>query len=320
MKAVVITKYGGPDVLELANVPEPHAGRGQLRVRVHAAAVNPADVLFRVGDIDAALNDDVPRPYRPGMDVAGILDEIGEDADTDLRVGERVMAMVVPIDPSGGAYAEFVVLQPQQVTRAPAGSDHAHAATVPMNGLTARHALDVLDLPPDAWIAVTGAAGAVGGYVVELAKADGLHVVADAGPTDRDLVSSFGADIVVPRGDGIAERIRSAIPGGVDAVIDTALSGAEIEPVLRPGGQLAILRKPGERGMQELPAREDIEVRDVWVPEYRLAHDKLDGLRRLAEEKKLTMRVAHVYPAAQAPEAHRRIEAGGVRGRLVLEF
>ena len=320
MKAVAVTEYGGPDVLRLVDVPEPHAGPGQLRIRVHAAAVNPADVLFRVGDIDEAISDIVPRPYRPGMDLAGVVDELGAGADTDLVVGDRVMAMVMPIDASGGAYAEFVVLDPRQVTRAPSGSRHAEAATIPTNGLTARLALDLLALAPGAWLAVTGAAGGVGGYVIELAKADELQVVADASPADADLVHRFGAVVVVPRGEGIADRIREVLPDGVDAVIDTALLAAQVEPALRPGGQFAILRRPGERGTSPLSGRAGVTVRDVWVPDYRFARDKLDGLRALVEKGKLSMRVADVFPAKDAARAHHRLEAGGVRGRLVLEF
>ncbi|MDV3129881.1 NADP-dependent oxidoreductase [Mycobacterium sp. 21AC1] len=320
MKAVVITEYGGPEVLQLQEVPDVHAGPGQIRVRVHAAAVNPADTLQRHGDIDESAFHDAPSPRRPGMDLAGIVDEIGPGADTDLRVGDRVMGVVFPIDPSGGAYAEHVVLDPRQVAHAPAGTSHAEAATVPMNGLTARRALDVLDLPPGSWIAVTGAAGAVGGYVVELAKVVGLNVIADAAPADIELVSRLGADEVLPRGDGLADRILQLHPDGVDAVVDAALLSAKIEPAVRPGGQFAGLRRPGERGTSPLAGRPDIAVRDVWVPDYRYARDKRDGLRRLVEKKSLTTRVAASYPAEQAAEAHRKLEAGGVRGRLVLAF
>ncbi|WP_416959132.1 NADP-dependent oxidoreductase [Streptomyces sp. Agncl-13] len=320
MKAVAVTEYGGPEVLRLVDLPEPHAGPGQVRIRVHAAAVNPADTLLRIGDTDEALSEVVPRPYRPGMDLAGVIDEIGEETDTDLEPGDRVMAMVVPIDASGGAYAEFVVLDSRQVSRSPEGARHVEAATVPMNGLTARLALDVLSLPPGAWIAITGAAGAVGGYAVELAKADGLRVIADAAAVDVDLVRGLGADVVVARGDGIADRILEVRPEGVDAVIDTALLGAQVEPAIRLGGQLAILRGPKERGTKPLSGRAGVHVRDVWVPEYRFATDKLEQLRILVEEGKLSMRVAAVHPASEAAETHRRLEAGGVRGRLVLEF
>lgn len=316
MKAVVVEKYGDPDVLTLVAIPEPHAARGEVRIRVYAAAVNPADRIFRVGDLDAALTSDVPRPVRPGMDVAGVIDQVGVGTDTNLQCGDRVMAMVNPVDKSGGAYAEYVVLPAAQVVRAPADTDHVHAATVPMNGLTARRALDVLALPAGSWVAVTGAAGAVGGYAVELARVDGLHVIADAAPKDTELVRQLGAEIVVARGDGVAQRIRQALPQGVDAAIDAAVLGWQIEPAIRPGGQLAILRT----GVTPLSGRADLSVRDVWVPDYQFANDKLSQLSALAGQGRISMRVADVFEASRAADAHRRLEAGGLRGRLVLTF
>ena len=320
MKAVVVEKYGDPDVLTLVDIPAPHAGRGEVRIRVYAAAVNPADRMFRVGDIDAALTSDVPRPLRPGMDVAGVIDVVGVGTDTNLQRGDPVMAMVNPIDKSGGAYAEYVVLPAAQVVRAPADTDHVHAATVPMNGLTARRALDVLALPAGSWVAVTGAAGAVGGYAVELARVDGLHVIADAAPKDTELVRKLGAEIVVARGDDVAQRIRQALPQGVDAAIDAAVLGWQIEPAIRPGGQLAVVRRAGEPGVTSLSGRADLSVRDVWVPDYQFANVKLSQLSALAEQGRISMRVAEVFDASRAADAHRRLETGGVRGRLVLTF
>lgn len=321
MRAVVVTEYGGPEVLREMDIEEPHAGPGRLRIRVHAATVNPADVLLRVGDIDGALRaSTVSPPYRPGMEVAGLVDEIGPDTHTDLRVGDRVMAIMMPIDDSGGAYAEYVVVDADQVTAAPAGSSHAEAATLPMNGLTARRALDVLNLTPGQTLAVTGAAGAVGGYVVQLAKADGLRVIADAAPADRQLVSALGADEMVPRGPAVGEQIRRLHPDGVAAVVDAALQGDEVLPALRDGGQIAIVRRPGERGTSPLHPERGITIRDVWVPDYTHATEKLDNLRMLAEQGKVTLRVARTFPATDAAAAHRTIERGGVRGRLVLTF
>ncbi|MGK2868025.1 MAG: NADP-dependent oxidoreductase [Mycobacterium sp.] len=321
MRAVVVTEYGGPEVLRQVDSDEPHAGAGQARIRVHAATVNPADALLRVGDIDDALRaSTLSPPYRPGMEVAGILDEIGPDTSTDVAIGDRVMAIMMPIDDSGGAYAEYVVVDADQVTAAPAGSTHAEAATLPMNGLTARRALDVLNLAPGQALAVTGAAGAVGGYVVQLAKADGLRVIADAAPADEHLVTSLGADEIVSRGNGVGERIRRLHPEGVAAAVDAALQGDEVLPALRDGGQIAIVRRPGERGTSTVHPERGITVRDVWVPDYTHATDKLDNLRVLAEQGKVTLRVARTFPAADAAAAHRALEQGGVRGRLVLTF
>lgn len=321
MKSIVVSTYGGPEVLRQVDADEPHAGVGEVRVRVHAATVNPADVLLRIGDIDDALRaSGLTPPYRPGMEVAGFVDEVGPDTDTSLHVGDRVMAIVIPIDHSGGAYAEYVVVDARQVAAAPSGSSHAEAATLPMNGLTARRALDVLNLTPGDTLAVTGAAGAVGGYVVQLAKADGLHVIADAAADDRSLVGALGADETVTRGTGVGERIRQIHPEGVAAVVDAALQGDEVVPALRDDGQIAIVRRTGERGTSPLHLERGVRVRDVWVPDYTHRTDKLDSLRVLAERGAITLRVAQTFPAAEAATAHLLLEKGGVRGRLVLTF
>lgn len=321
MRAVVVTEYGGPEVLQQVDIEEPHAGPARLRIRVHAATVNPADALLRIGDIDGALRaSTLSPPYRPGMEVAGFVDEVGPGTNADVSVGDRVMAIMMPIDDSGGAYAEYVVVDADQVTAAPVGSSHAEAATLPMNGLTARRALDVLNLTAGETLAVTGAAGAVGGYVVQLAKADGLRVIADAAPADESLIAELGADEIVARGTAVGERIRQLHPGGVAAVVDAALQGNEVLPALRDGGQIAVVRRPGERGTSMLHPERGIMIRDVWVPDYTHATDKLDGLRVLAEQGKITLRVAQTFPAADAAAAHRALEKGGVRGRLVLTF
>jgi len=321
MKAVGVTEYGGPDVLELVDVPRPQTGAGQIRIRVHAATVNPGDTLLRIGALDDVLRDGpLTPPYRPGMEAAGVVDEIGPDARTDLHVGEGAMTIVMPIDATGGAYAEYLVVDPDQVTRIPAGATYAEAATLPMNGLTARRALDVLNLKPGDTVAVTGSAGAVGGYVVQLAKSDGLRVIADAAAADETLVANLGADQIVPRGAGVGKRIRQWWPAGVAAAVDAALQGDEVLAAVRDGGQIAVVRGTGTHGFVAVGAARGIAVREVWVPEYTHAHDKLGELRSLAEEGKLTLRVAKTYPAAEAAQAHRDLEAGGVRGRLVLRF
>jgi NADPH:quinone reductase-like Zn-dependent oxidoreductase len=169
-------------------------------------------------------------------------------------------------------------------------------------------------LRPGQVLAVTGAAGAFGGYVVQLAKADGLTVVADASEADEPLVRDLGADVVVRRGDDVAERIREEFPDGVDGLADGSVQDALVLPAVRDGGAVATVRGyrgNGERGLRMHPTL----VR-------RVAQDRsaLDRLRQQAEDGVLTLRVAQTFPAEQAAEAHRLLEAGGVRGRLVLTF
>ncbi|MEU0756207.1 NADP-dependent oxidoreductase [Streptomyces albogriseolus] len=312
MKAIALTTYGGPDVLREVDLPTPEAGPGEVRIRVHAAAVNPTDAMLRTGAY-AARTTDVPPPYVPGMDAAGVIDQLGPGADGRLAVGQRVVALVIPTGPRG-AYAEHIVVPAGSVVPAPAGTDHAEAATLLMNAATARLALDTLALPKGATVAVTGAAGAVGGYTVELAKADGLTVVADAAPHDRDLVSGFGADHVVDRGTDVAARIRELTPAGVPGLVDGSDQREEAVPAVADGGAFVALR--GWQG----PAERGVTVTPVFVASVRADTALLDTLRLQAEKGVLSLRVAKVLPASDAAEAHRLLEAGGLRGRLVLDF
>jgi NADPH2:quinone reductase len=224
MRAVGLSTHGGPEVLQVVELPEVHAGPEQVRIRVHAATVNPTDVMVRNGARAEQQKADPP-PYVPGMEAAGIVDEVGSGVPDRLKVGDAVMAIVVPKG-SHGAYREQIVLDARSVVRAPNGKSHPEAATLPMNGLTARLSLDLLKLSPGQVIAVTGAAGAYGGYVVQLAKAEGLTVIADASEIDEKLVASLGADIIVRRGDDVASRIRSRFPQGVDGLADGAAQRA----------------------------------------------------------------------------------------------
>lgn len=312
MRAVGLMRHGGPDVLEVVDLPEVHAGPGQVRLRVHAAAVNPTDTMARNGSRAEQQKVDPP-PYVPGMDAAGIVDEVGDGVSTGVRVGDTVMAMVVP-NGSHGAYREQIVLDARAVVPAPAGTTHVEACTLPMNGLTARQSLDLLNLSPAQTLAVTGAAGAYGGYVVQLAKAEGLTVIADASEADHDLVASLGADIVVRRGDDVAARIRQHFPDGVDGLADGALQNELVIPAVRDGGAFTAVR-----GFVGEPQR-DITFTATWVREYDGEFEKLDRLRQQVEQGALTLRVADTYPPEQAGETHRRLEAGGTRGRLVIVF
>lgn len=305
-----MTQFGGPDSLEVLDLPEPQPGPGQVRIRVHAAAVNPTDTIVRSGPRGQPESES---PYVPGMDAAGMIERLGPDVDDRLAVDQRVVALVVPSG-THGAYAEQIVVPAASVVPAPAEADFAAAATLLMNAMTARLALDALALPRGATLAITGAAGAFGGAAIELAKADGLHVLADANETDTALVRRLGADEVVERGNHVAERIRDLVPDGVPGLADGAVHNESVVPAIADGGRLATVR------FWKGPADRGIDVHPVLVRDAASDTSGLNRLARQAEDGVLSLRVARVLPAEQAAEAHRLLEAGGVRGRLVLDF
>ena len=312
MKAVGIMKHGGPEALEVLEVPEVDAGPGQIRIRNYAAAVNPTDVAARNG-LMAEYQKINPPPYVPGMDAAGIVDQLGEGVETDIKVGDEVMAMVVPSG-SYGAYREQIVLDQNAVVRAPQGTSHVEACTLPMNSLTARLSLDLLGLKEGQVLAVTGSPGAYGGYVVQLAKADGLTVIADSNESDEELLRSLGVDLIIPRGEGYAERIRQEFPDGVDGMADGALLNELAIGAVRDGGSFTSIR-----GFKGEPQRE-IDFSTTWVTAYDCKKDKLETLCEQAESGVLTLRVADSVTMENAAEAHKKLEAGGTRGRMIIEF
>ena len=311
MRAVGFTEFGDPSVLGIVTVPRPSPGPGQVLVRVAAATVNPTDLGFRAGG--RALPPGVEPPYIPGMDLAGVIEEAGPSV-TAWQAGDRVMAAVSPWEPGGGAQAEYRVVAEDQLARVPDGWPLTDAATLPMNGLTVRAALDLLALPPGATLAVTGSAGIVGQYAIQLGRHEGLTVIGDAKPEDAALVGSFGAHHVVPRGPAMAAAVRDLYPSGVDAVIDAALLGPAVIGAVRDGGQLLAVRPyQGE-------TERDITIHLVLVGQHLHEGHRIAELAGLAGKGVLTFRVADTLPAASAADAHRRLEAGGVRGRLVLTF
>ena len=313
MKALATTEFGGPEALVLIDLPDPAAEPGKVLIRVRAAAVNPTDALIRSGEHVRMFGRTAPPPYVPGMDAAGDVVAIGAGVDTDLKVGDRVMAFIAPIG-SYGAYSEMLAVPANSVVKAPEGLNEVESATILMNAMTARVAIDTLDLDAGSTVLITGAAGTFGGYAVQLAKEAGLTVVADASEADEATVAGFGADIVLPRGDDIAQRVRDRFPEGVDGAIDGALLNERLAPAVRDGGTVVTLRMysgEAERGVKLVPIRSKMHAEE---------REKLEEIRELVEQGKLTIRVAGVYPKEQAAEAHRRLEQGGIRGRIVITF
>ncbi len=311
MRAVGFTEFGDPSVMKIVTVPVPVPGPGQVRVRVAGATVNPTDIGFRLGG--RQLPEGVTPPYIAGMDLAGVIDLTGPQV-SGWRAGDRVMAAVSPSVPGGGAQAEYVLVAQDQLARVPEAISLEAAATLPMNAMTVRAALDMLALAPGQTLAVTGSAGAVGQYAIQLGTHDGLVVIGDAKPEDEDLIRSFGAAHVVTRGEPMAAAVRELYPSGVDAVLDAALLGPRVLPAVRDGGQLMAVRP--FQGQTE----RDIKISLVLVGNHLHEGARLAELAGLAAKGVLTLRIADLIPAEDAAQAHRRLEAGGVRGRLVLTF
>jgi NADPH:quinone reductase len=308
-RAVGITRPGGPDVLDVIERDVREAGPGEVRLAVRAAAVNPADIAVRERGVEG-----LPPPWVPGMDAAGVVESVGADVE-QVAVGDEAMAALSPRRPEGGAQAELVVVPAASVVAVPDGTTPEEAATLPMNGLTALHGLDLLGLDEGQTLAVTGGAGLLASYVIAIARERGLRVLADAFPDDERLVRGFGAHVVLPRGEALPAALRDAVPDGVDAVFDTALLTRRMFPAIRDGGAIAVVR-----GWEGDDVEDGIRIERVLVGTALDRTDWLREVRDLVMRGVLVPRVADTYPPEQAADAQRRMEAGGLRGRAVIVF
>ena len=308
-RAVGIPAPGGPEVLEVIDRPVREPGAGEVRVAVAAAAVNPTDIGLR-----NAGAGDLPPPWTPGMDAAGTVESVGPGVDR-VTVGQAVMAAVSPRRPEGGAQAQLIVVPAASVVAIPDGASADEAATLPMNGLTALRGLELLGLASGDTLAVSGGAGLLGSYVIALGRERGLRVIADANPADEHLVRGFGADVVVPRSEDFAGAVRAVAPDGVAGVYDTALLNAAAFGAIRDGGGLAVVR-----GWDGTQAPRSIAVHAVMVRDVLQRTEWLEQLRALAGAGRLKLRVAGRYPPQEAAQAHRVMDAGGLRGRALIVF
>lgn len=306
MRAVTVREYGGPEVLAVLDRPTPEPGAGQVRVRVAGAGVNPVDPGTRAGYL--AGMSPVSPPFVLGWELTGTVDAVGPQAA--FEVGQPVVGLSDWFATGVGTQAEQVVLDAGQLAPAPSTASLQEAAGLPLNGLTAMQALDLLALPPGSTVVVTGAAGGLGGYAVELATARGLRVVAYVGANDEGLVRGFGAVDVVVRSEEPAAAVRSSYPDGVDGVLDAAALGAGALGAVRDGGAYVGVLVPAqpepERGIEPQTVRVHSDSR------------QLAELAARVDAGQLTLRLAEALPFERAGEAHQRIDKGGVRGRLVL--
>jgi NADPH:quinone reductase-like Zn-dependent oxidoreductase len=301
MQVAEVSVFGGPEVLHLAEWPDPAPGPAEVVVRIRAANVNPTDLATRAG---VHSPPGLELPYVPGWDLAGEVTAVGGSAE-GFAPGDRVVGMI-PFGRIGGrvgSYAQAAAVEPAWLASLPGDVEDAVAATLPLNALTARQALVLIAAPPGSTLLVTGASGAVGGFATQLAARDGVRVVAQASHDDEDWVASLGAAEVLPRSADLAGI------GSVDAVLDAVPLGPSSTACLRDGGTAVFTRPPGADAS---PGLRFETVRMMPDPAA------LSALARDLAAGALRTRVAEVVPLRDATRAHALAEAGGLRGKVVL--
>jgi len=297
VKAARFSRFGGPEVLEIEDLPDPHPGPGQVRIAVRAAGVNASDWKKRQGLMDQEL------PQTMGYEAAGIVDELGEGV-TDAAIGDRVFGFSA----DGASQAELAVLSYRAPI--PASLDFAAAAALPAAVETAARALDQLGVKDGSTVLINGASGSVGSAAVQLAVARGARVIGTGSPATHDVLRSLGAEPVA-YGDGMAERVRALAPDGVDLALDVAGSGVLPELIELACGPEHVITIADFAGAQQYGVR--FSRGDAGRALYALAQ-----IGDLIESGRFSLPVGQSFPLADVAEAHRVGEAGHVRGKLVL--
>jgi NADPH2:quinone reductase len=300
VRAVVVEQPGGPEALTLVEVPEPVPGPGDVLVEVEAVGVNPVDCGNRADPSWAGIE----TPYVVGYEFAGRV----------VGWGEEVWGLLPVQGTRYGALAERVVVPADLVAPRPPGVDAVTAAALPLAGCTALQVLERMWLTADDWVLVHGAAGGVGHLLVQMARNRGLHVAAASRPDDRARLETLGVELWLDRSvTEPAAAASQALRYELDAVVD--LVGGQLEaslPHVRVGGHAATIVDLS--GDLDLAIDRNIDLHGVLMRAGR------DRLVALAAEVAAGLRptVVATYPLEQAAEAHRRLEAGGVGGKLVI--
>ena len=308
MRAIAIQEYGGPEVLELTDLPEPIVGPDVVLVRAKAAGVNPVDYKVRKGGL--ASRYPCHLPLVPGWDVAGVVEAVGP-AVPEFSPGDEVIGYVRRDHIQWGTYAELVPTPVRTLARKPAVLSWAEAAALPLAGLTAWQVLTrVLRVGDGDVVLVHAAAGGVGSFAVQLARALGARVVGTASEAKHDYLRALGAEAVT-YGVGLADRVRDLVPEGVTAVLDLIGGEAlEVSPaLLAAGGRVASVLDPGKA--RKLGA-------GYWF--VRPDGEDLRELCGLVDAGELSVPVERTFALEEAADAHRLIEEGHVRGKLALEI
>jgi NADPH:quinone reductase-like Zn-dependent oxidoreductase len=305
MKAIAIQRYGGPEVVEFLELPDPKMRPDWVLVRVRAAGVNPADRMVREGDADAMLHAQFPLVM--GWDMAGVVQQVGAGV-TEYQVGDKVIGYVNKDWVHGGTYAELVAAPVRTLARKPASLDWVQAAGLPLAGLTAYQGLHrALAVKAGETVLIHAAAGGVGSFATQIAASLGARVIGTASEHNHAYLRSLGAEPVA-YGAGLADRVRALAPRGVDAAFD--LVGGEALTVSRE-----LVADPGRIASIVETAVLDIGGRFVWV---RPDAADLAALGELADTGRLTVNVAATFPLAQAASAQELLAERRTRGKIVL--
>lgn len=311
MKAMVITDFGGPEVFEERNVPEPVPGPTQVLVKVHATSVNPVDYKIRQAGSWAGIEP----PAVIGYDVSGVVEAVG-DAVGDLEVGDEVF-YTPEIFVGQGSYAEYHVADASIVAPKPPSLSHAEAASLPLAGGIAWDSLVVAGgLKVGETVLIHGMGG-VGSLAVQIAKASGARVFAVCSDYMVDQAKDLAIDLAIDyKSEDFVDVVGGAIGGRVDLVLDT-VGGDGLErsiAVTKDFGMLVgivgtavDLRKAGPK---------NLIVQKLFLQRARY---KLLALHTLVERGQLEPVMDSVMPLGEVADAHRRLEEGGVRGKIVLQ-
>ncbi len=307
MKAITFSRYGGPDVLTVAEVDLPVAGPDEALVRIRAAGVNPVDLEVRQGLLDAVLP--ARFPAVPGWDFAGVVEAVGARVH-NLVPGDEVWGVTRRDVVQQGTYAGFAAVPVSALGRRPMSVDAPTAGALPLAGLTALQALRAARVGEGDTVLVTGAAGGVGHVAVQLARLLGARrVFGAAGDDDRDFVRGLGAE-AVDEGPTLEQVVRTLAPGGVDAVVDLAGGGA-LEAGFALVADASRVVSTVDRGAAGRGGRHVAGA---------VSGEDLDLLARWVDSGDLRVQLAAVFPLAEAAQAHELVGGGRVRGKVVLQI
>jgi NADPH:quinone reductase-like Zn-dependent oxidoreductase len=306
MKAIATTRYGGPEVLALTELPAPKVGPDSVLVRAKAAGVNPVDWKIVAGYLDAVLR--VHFPLVPGWDLAGVVEKVGV-AVTEFAPGDEVIGYVREDHVRDGTYAELVAAPVRTLAKKPRSLDWPQAAALPLAGLTAWQAVEAVHLAAGETLLVHAASGGVGSLAVQIAKARGARVIGTTSPAKHSHVAALGGEPVA-YGDGLADRVRALAPDGVDAVVDFAGKVVDVSIDLLRGKSRPVRLVSIVDGAVSAAGGRYLFVRP--------STGDLSALARLADEGKLTVPVAETFTLARAPEALERNKSGAVAGKIAI--